>query len=210
MSAAPVPPDTSEVAPADPRCDPRRVLDRLPDFPLRPAGPAARGLLARGLTRYADAAAWVWRLPYGRNGARDDLAVLAEARGTCSTKHALLARLAQEHGVDVELVLAIYLMDGDNTRGVAEVLAARGLRAVPEAHCLLRWRGAWIDLTRAGATGPVPEFLYEETIAPGDIAARKVEVHRRFLAAWIAEHLPGSTLEQVWSAREACIAALAV
>ena len=39
---------------------------RLPDFPLRPAGPAATGFLSRGLGGYHDAARWVLALHGGR------------------------------------------------------------------------------------------------------------------------------------------------
>src|SRR5687768_10106901 len=112
---------------------------RLPDFPLISAGPATQGCRERGMSSYHEVARWVVQLPYGRGADREDLAIFHEGRGTCSTKHALLARLAREHGVDVELVLGIYLMDGRNTPGVGGVLAAHGLRAIPEAHCVLRW-----------------------------------------------------------------------
>jgi hypothetical protein len=43
--------------------------------------------------------------------------VLAEQRGTCSTKHALLRRLAIEQGLDIALVLGIYEMTERNTPG---------------------------------------------------------------------------------------------
>jgi hypothetical protein len=184
------------------------VPDRLPDLPLRSLGPAAAACLAHGLRDYRAAAACVSRLPYGRGRGRDDLAILAEGRGTCSTKHALLARLAHEHGVAVELVLGIYLMDGSNTPGVGETLAAHGLTAIPEAHCVLRWRGEFIDLTRPGIRDP-PSFLHAQVISPADIVARKLEIHRDFLATWLPDHLPAWTLERLWQAREACIAALA-
>ena len=187
---------------------------RLPDFPLRPAGPAATGFLSRGLGGYRDAARWVLALPYGRGQGRDELAIFSELRGTCSTKHALLARLAAEHGVAVELVLAIYLMSEQNTPGVGEVLRAHHIDAIPEAHCVLRWHGRLIDLTRAlppsASPPPALEFLHTRTIVPADIAAHKPELHRRYLADWIATKLPDRTLDEVWSIREACIAALAM
>ncbi len=180
---------------------------RLPEFALCGAGPAAMACRAQGLATYHQVAHQVLQLPYGRGAGRDDLAILAEGRGTCSTKHALLARLAHEHGVDVELVLGMYLMDGSNTPGVGEVLASHGLSAIPEAHCVLRWRGALVDLTRPGAGAQV--FLYEEVMRPEDIVTRKISVHRRYMARWISAQRPGWTLDTLWRVREACIAALA-
>ena len=53
----------------------------------------------------------VCELPYGRNSNPDDpLTVLTEQRGTCSTKHALLRRLAIEQRIDLVLMLGIYEM----------------------------------------------------------------------------------------------------
>lgn len=184
-------------------------MHRLPDFALTADGPASAGLRAHGITDYRSAAAWIEGLPYGRGRGRDELDVLTELRGTCSTKHALLARAAREHSVAVELVLGIYLMDGDNTPGVGEALARHGLARVPEAHCVLRWQGEYVDITRAGSRG-VPEFMYTEVLKPEDIAVHKIAVHRAYLLKWISTQLPGWTLERVWAAREACIAALAV
>ena len=54
----------------------------------------------------ASAVTYIRRLPYGRNTDRSDiLRVLREGKGTCSTKHALLACLAQEQGIPLELTL---------------------------------------------------------------------------------------------------------
>ncbi len=183
-------------------------MHRLPDFPLLPRGPASRAGLARGLGDFRAAAAFVAHLPYGRGRGRDDLAILDEGRGTCSTKHALLARLAREHDVAVALILGIYLMDGANTPGVGAVLAAHGLTAIPEAHCVLRWQHHTIDLTRPNITA-LPTFLREEAIAPEDIVTRKPRLHREFLAGWLPTNLPDWTLADLWRVREACIAALA-
>lgn len=185
------------------------MLSRLPEFPLRPLGPASEAFLERGAPTYRAAAELVWRLPYGRGARRDDLAVLADRRGTCSTKHALLARLAREHSVGVALVLAIYMMDEQNTPGVGSVLMSHGLTTLPEAHCMLRWEGAYVDLTRSRMPELTGPWLSETVIEPEDIVEHKVGVHRRFLAQWMVANLPGWRLESLWRAREACIAGLA-
>jgi len=185
------------------------MLSRLPEFPLRPLGPASEAFLERGVPTYRAAAELVWRLPYGRGARRDDLAVLADRRGTCSTKHALLARLAREHSVGVALVMAIYMMDEQNTPGVGSVLTSHGLTTLPEAHCMLRWEGAHVDLTRSRMPALTGPWLSETVIEPEDIVEHKVGVHRRFLAQWMVANLPGWRLESLWRAREACIAALA-
>ncbi len=178
---------------------PNRVLD----------GEARLGavFVALGVRDYHAAARHVRRLPYGRNTDRAAYGlVLEEGRGTCSTKHALLAALAAEHRLPVELRLGIFDMNGENTPGVGPVLARYGLEGVPEAHCYLAYRGVRVDLTRIAATDPIEDFLHEETIEPAGIGAHKVELHRSFLSRWAAER--GLDPEVVWRIREECIGAL--
>ncbi len=61
-------------------------------------------------------------------------------------------------------------------------------------------------LPGSGRTG----FLREIQIEPPQIGSFKVELHRAFLAEWLAERrdLPDLDLEALWSIREECIAAL--
>jgi hypothetical protein len=71
----------------------------LPDFALDAGRPLGREFVALGLGGYREAAHHVRYLPYGRNSDRSDWRlVLKEGRGTCSTKHALLAELARVPG----------------------------------------------------------------------------------------------------------------
>lgn len=185
-------------------------LDHLPDFALDPARPIAARFAALGAHSFAGAARHVWELPYGRNSGRaDPTLVLGEGRGTCSSKHALLAMLAREHGRALDLVLGIYLMDEANTPGVGEVLAANGLTAIPEAHCYLRAGGERIDLTHPPSRlpgEPIAAFLHEEVITPEQVIFYKVECHKRFIEAWSRGTLQSSA--ELWAVREACIARL--
>lgn len=180
-----------------------------PDVPMRDAGEVSRRLSERGVADLREAIRFVRELPYGRPSDPDDpLAVLADGVGTCSTKHALLARLCGELDVtDVRLTLGIYEMDGQSTPGVGPVLDAYGLEAIPEAHCYLRYAGSRFDFTRDSADGATIErFRHEETIDPDGIGEYKEWVHRTFLAEW------GASLDrdadELWAIREECIAAL--
>ncbi len=185
----------------------RAGVELLPNFALDAGGRLDAAFVALGAWDYHAAARHVWRLPYGRNSDRADYGlVLEEGRGTCSTKHALLATLARDHGLPVELRLGVYEMDGRNTPGVGRVLARYGLDGVPEAHCYLAYRGARVDLTRTGPTAPIEAFLHEETIEPSEIGAHKVDVHRRFVRDWASGR--GLDADLVWRIREECIGAL--
>jgi hypothetical protein len=191
--------------------DVEAALAAFPDFALDAATATGAELLALGARGFHDAVRLVWRLPYGRSSDRADAGrVLAEGRGTCSTKHALLARLAEEHGVALELVVGIYEMDGGNTPGVGATLAAHGLRSLPEAHCYLRRGGVRLDVTRAdaGNAEPIAAFLTEHVIPPDGIGAPKLALHRAAMEAWVRDRLPGWSADDAWRVREACIAAL--
>ncbi|HJQ28407.1 MAG TPA: hypothetical protein VJ827_03650 [Rubrobacter sp.] len=153
------------------------------------------------------AARYVRRLPYGRNSDRSDYeVVLAERRDTYSTKHALLAALAREHDRPVELLLGVYVLNGENTPGVGQILRRHGLDGIPQAHCYLAFYGARVDMTRAESTAPVEDFLHGGTIEPEGIGAYRVDTHRRFVREWALQR--NLLFEQVWRIRVECILAL--
>ena len=65
--------------------------------PLESNGAITSAFLQLGKQDFRSAGQYIQALPYGRNTHPSDLLiVLTEERGTCSTKHALLRRLAIE------------------------------------------------------------------------------------------------------------------
>ena len=186
----------------------------LPEVPLQPAAPIADEFIARGITDFRATGRYLHHLPYGRNSDRSDFRlVLPEGRGTCSTKHALLAELAREQNLPLVLTLGIYEMHERNTPGVGVVLDRHGLPYIPEAHCYLRYVGTRIDITRSGAepSEPIDRFLSEETIVPAQIGDYKVQFHQRFLRSWLTntDMVGNLSFAEIWKIREECIAALA-
>jgi hypothetical protein len=177
-------------------------------------GAVTAAFLRVGTEDLRSAAKYVGCLPYARNTRPDDpLIVLIEERGTCSTKHALLRRLAIEQDLDVALVLGIYEMTEQNTPGVGEILRKYDLVLMPEAHCYLRIAGRRIDLTRAVDHVPftaISRFLHEEDIEPAQISDYKIALHKQFLLKWIADigGLGGRSLADLWKIREECITRL--
>lgn len=180
----------------------------------RPAGVITATFLRLGKRDLRSAGQYVRCLPYARNAHPDDpLIVLQEGRGTCSTKHALLRRLATEQDLDIALVLGIYEMTEQNTPGVGSILAKYGLTVLPEAHCYLRTAGKRIDVTRAthqASTQAISRFLHEEDIDPAQITDYKIALHKQFLSGWAAEHggFGSLSLTNIWEMREECIASL--
>ena len=184
----------------------------LPELPLRPLGRDSKALLAAGCTTYRGAARFLRELRYGRNSDRADYRLVLEERvGTCSTKHALLAAVAREQDLPVDLTVGIYEMAEANTPGVGRVLREHGLDGIPEAHCYLRIEGRRVDITRSGvvAAEPIARFEQEWSIEPSQIGEFKLQLHHRYLREWLSQNrdLPYS-FDEIWRIREACIAAL--
>jgi hypothetical protein len=72
----------------------------------------------------------VRQIPYGRNTDRSPAGVLAEGRGTCSTKHALLVHLlADRPELDLRFVHRVYRVDRE---GAERLFGADAPAAVPK------------------------------------------------------------------------------
>ena len=92
--------------------------DVLPQLSLKPVGPVSAEFIGRDISDFRAAGRYLQALRYGRTVNRADFrAVLREGKGTCSTKHALLAALAHEQDLPVVLILGIYDMHEGNTPG---------------------------------------------------------------------------------------------
>jgi hypothetical protein len=178
--------------------------------PLRPGSPMGAAILGMGFHTFEALAAHVRQLPYARTTWPDDpLAVLREGRGTCSSKHQLLATVAQECGhPEVVLTVGVYEMTEANTPGVGAVLQAAAYTSIPEAHCYLtvdhqRWD--FTGLPR-GTESPFQALMEEHFLLPESVWARKRKLHQQALGRW-AERVGVSPID-AWAVREACIAAL--
>ena len=175
----------------------------------RPLGSGALSLLfrERGCETLADAAAHLAALPYGRLTASEPEQVLLQARGTCSTKHALFALTCREAGQNVKLMIGFFPMSENNTPGVGAVLQKSGLEAIWEAHCYVQTPDGSIDLTGLPSGETAVELIDEVEIEPNEIA-KKVELHRNALGVWAERGGIDRTIEDLWKLRECCIAAL--
>lgn len=150
-------------------------------------------------------------LPYGRNVSRSDFGlVLSEAKGSCSSKHALLKSVADENGIPAKLMLGIYRMHKGNT-GIGSVLDHSGLDYVPEAHCYLKFGNNRFDFTNphSDISRIESEILEEIEIEPHQVIDFKVGFHRDFIKKWRISEKITVDFETVWNLREKCISELA-
>ena len=191
-----------------------RSLESLPNFQLKAGDETTAWFLAVDVVDFHGAARFVQRLPYRRNSDRSNFwLVLKEGRGTCSTKHALLAQLAMEQGITIDLTIGIYEMTEENTPGVGQVLQKYCMLSLPEAHCYLMHQGVRVDVTRSAVAPnePIKQYLFEETIDPIQIGNYKTDLHQRFVKNWVANGSAtwNRSWEEIWRIREECIRAWA-
>jgi len=183
-------------------------------FPIESNGPISRAFRHQGINSFLKAVEWTHKLPYGRNSDRKNtMQMFDEGRGTCSTKHALLAALCSENGVQTELMLAICKLNRQLEPKVASLLDQLGVDFFPEAHCYLRYEGHDIDITFPDQP-PIlkAEVLQTHTIHPEQIGDHKMALHKDYLRNWLRDQQPKSrfSFEEVWRLREDWIRSLSV
>lgn len=163
-------------------------------------------LRQHNMNTWSKAIAFITNLPYGRNSSRHNLVqVVLEKKGTCSSKHALLALVAQANKIaNVQLVMGIYKVTTANTQQFATQLKDAGLDYFPEAHCYLKIGNLRFDFTtpKADIREIENDIIYEEIILPAQVAEYKVQQHKKFIAWWIDENAIGKTFDEIWVLRE--------
>jgi hypothetical protein len=183
------------------------------NFQIQPGKIISDNFIINGVSTFVEAQQYIRKLPYKRNQHKDNKeAVFLEHCGTCSTKHAVLKRLAEENRCSkVALYLGIFKMHKKNTPEIATVLDNKKIQYIPEAHNYLRIKGDIVDCTSptSHAKNFSDDLLQEIEITPDQITKFKVQYHRDFLVNWL--ELDGAlklSLEELWIIREECIYAL--
>ena len=180
----------------------------LPNAEIKDPGVISQEFLRLGVTRFSDACHYVHQLPYGYNSDRDDLLILfKEVRGSCTTKHAVIAVLAEELGLPVVKNIGIYAMTEDIVTGTNEILDKFNLPYVPMVHCFLVFQDYRVDLTEGNNNGknrPVDRFLHTEAVIPNISARDEYMRYRNALKDRILlrGELQGVDIKRILQARE--------
>lgn len=182
------------------------------DFEISGAGAVLKEVQQHGFNSFLKFAEFIRQLPYGRpTYANDILVPVKEGRGTCSSKHRLLAVVAHECGCpEIKLIVGLYEMSDQNTPGVGAVLAQKELDSVPEAHCYLQLDNQRYDFTGldSGISSPFETLLQESIVSPKHLYEVKLALHQKAMRAWAESH--ALSFEDAWEVREACIRALEI
>nr|WP_294858754.1 hypothetical protein [uncultured Fluviicola sp.] len=180
------------------------------DFELTSNEPYSIAFRERGIHSFSRACDFIAKLPYGRNANREDFGlVLSEGKGTCSSKHALLATLALENGhAEIELIAGIFLMNEETHPKLTDFFTDKTYPNIPECHCYLRFQGERFDFTDASDRLKRIELklVREQRIDPNQVSDWKIMIHKHYLQGWLNRN-PNfqMTLEEIWKDREEVI-----
>ncbi|MGB0932153.1 MAG: hypothetical protein ACPGVB_15325 [Chitinophagales bacterium] len=176
---------------------------------LESSDPLTQIIRNAGIQTWTELCEFVQRLPYGRNSSRTDFSlVLTEKRGTCSSKHAFLKKVADFNNLtNIQLTIGLYRMSEQNTPNIGSVLQENGMAYIPEAHCYLHIEGKRVDLTNE--TSDIhkieADILEEIDIQAEQVGEFKVVYHQSYLKKWLKENDLPFDFDQLWAIREQCI-----
>ena len=163
----------------------------------------------KGIETWEETIEFVESLPYGRNSNRTDFKlVVTEQKGSCSSKHAMLKKVADLNKIPgIKLILGMYRMSEKNTPGIGNVLTENSIEFIPEAHCYLKVDGKRTDITTAESSFSQLEedIIQELEIYPEQVSKYKVEYHKKFIKRWLKDTNSKFEFEQIWRIREKCI-----
>jgi hypothetical protein len=129
-------------------------IDVLPDVSIQPHGSVCKIFLEHEITSIQAACRYVKAMPYGPNSNNEDSLILFEEnRGTCTTKHGAIARLAAELRLEIYKTLGFYRLNDEIVTGVNAIIQPYGLNFIPQIHCFLRYKTFHIDLTEGNCNG---------------------------------------------------------
>ncbi|WP_306350649.1 VOC family protein [Flavobacterium sp. '19STA2R22 D10 B1'] len=166
-------------------------------------------IIDKGIKNWSELIEFTRNLPYGRNLNRKDFSlVIKENKGTCSSKHSFLKKIADLNNFDsVKLILGMYRMNNLNTPKIGNTILESGLEYIPEAHCYLKLDNQRIDITNSNSDieNLTRDIILEVEIEPEQVDTFKVNFHKNYLKNWINENEIKMDFDRVWEIREQCI-----
>ena len=145
-------------------------LSNLPELKINPSGEISRKFLELGIKTFKEACLFVHEMEYGYNSNKDNKMILfIEKKGTCTTKHAVIASLAEELKIPLYKKVGIYKLTETIVTGTNEILKKNKIPYVPMIHCFLIYKQYRFDLTEGNKNGKntsIEKFIHEEKVIP--------------------------------------------
>ena len=185
--------------------------DKLPDAPIKPVGKLSKKFLELGIKSFKEACDYVHNIDYGYNtNYDDDMIFFKENKGTCTTKHAVIAGLAEELNVPLYKHVGIYKLTEEISSDTNEILNKYNIPYVPMAHCFLVYKDSHFDLTEGNCNGKnttIKNFIHKEKVDP--FISRKDEylLYKRILKEQVlpSKEMDGIKERTLLKAREESI-----
>ncbi|NVM44388.1 MAG: hypothetical protein HWN79_05680 [Candidatus Lokiarchaeota archaeon] len=144
--------------------------DKLPDVELKPVGELSKKFLDLGIKTFKDACNYVHNVDYGYNTDYEDRMILfKEKKGSCTSKHAVIAELAQELKIPLYKYVYVYKLTEEITTGVQHILEKYDIPYVPMVHCFLVYEDYQFDLTEGNYNGKkkhIDNYIHAEEVDP--------------------------------------------
>ena len=185
-----------------------------PNSLIQSKGMISEKFISLGIKTFWDACKYVHELPYGYNSTTEDILILfEEGYGSCTTKHAVIATLAEELGIAVHKMIGIYGMNEEIVTGTNHILEKYHLPYLPMIHCFLIYDLYRVDLTEGNNNGKnhsLEEFLFTEKVIPNFSEKDEYLLYRKALKddILIRKEMKGITMNDVLHARIEGIALL--
>jgi len=148
-------------------------MDKYTVFPnpiISKKGIISEKFISLKIKNFWDACSYVHNLPYGYNSTTDDILIIfKEGYGSCTTKHAVIATLAEELNIPIYKTVGIYAMNEEIVTGANRILEKYHLPYLPMIHCFLAYDSYRIDLTEGNKNGKnrsIDEFLFTVNVIP--------------------------------------------
>jgi hypothetical protein len=185
--------------------------ENLPDAEIKPVGMLSRKFLELGIKSFKKACEHVHNTDYGYNTDYDDKMIFfKENMGTCTTKHAVIAGLAEELGIPLYKNVGVYKFTEEILTGTNLILKKYNLPYIPMVHCFLVYKDHRFDLTEGNCNGKnshVDDFIHVEKVEP--FISRKDEylLYKKVLKDKIlpSKEMNGISERQILKAREESI-----
>ncbi|NVM18876.1 MAG: hypothetical protein HWN80_14260 [Candidatus Lokiarchaeota archaeon] len=144
--------------------------EKLPDAVIKPIGELSNKFLNLGIKSFNDACDYVHNIDYGYNSNYEDKMIFfKEKKGSCTSKHAVIAGLAQELNIPLYKHVCVYKFTEEITTGVQEILNKYEIPYVPMVHCFLVYKNYQFDLSEGNYNGkkkPIDEYIHAERVDP--------------------------------------------
>jgi hypothetical protein len=185
-----------------------------PNRPIEKKSIVTDTFLLKNIKTFWEACDFVHSMPYGYNSTRDDILILfKEGFGSCATKHAVIATLAEELDVPVYKNVGIYKMTEDLVTGTGRILENHHLPYLPMNHCFLTYQSHRVDLTEGNLNGKnhaINEFLFTERVVPNISEKNEYLLYKKAVESEVLprNEMNNVSIRDVLSARSEGIALL--